>query len=648
MKNKSLFRGWFVALSWHVLLCVLSVSWTCSALGAFENPQPAQGQEAKIPSPTQDELSTSENEAESPSDEEEQGTEETTDGKPFLALEDELPIVKGIPGEKITVHLPLVMANPRDNAIIKDVVIRPVIPENHSKWPFGQQVANEERNLSELADGMRVEVLYEWKIENRASAGFYDVEFEAYYLLEQLDENAALVISEEKSRIALQIEIVADDDKGANTVALILDEENVAIQPPINAGEKLGVTLYLKNAGEETCSDIVIAPDLSSDLNEFPFQAEAEKLAKNLPALEGGERAEIVFDFTVDTHVTKGVKQVGFTAVYRANGKARESKFRIPIEISNGIAPTPTPSKTSSTQKEPRLIIRNYSIIPSKPVTGDAFILKLELKNEGEKAAHNLRTSFSCLYGSKQGRKNIISADEVDTIFLERLDAGEESIHEWTLKISEEADSASYALNVDVDYENDSGKLLKLSRIINIDVVRAVAIEMQVPKRLDNNYRVGDRASVEAIVENKGGKTVNSLSAHVEYQNAEGRAIEQDALKVGEKTTFTLPFEVQEPGEHPLHIILRYTDENGEKHEEKKETLLVALPNETEYDEDGYIVERDEKNGIIGKKDPTTGEWVEETERNDRRQIGMDILIGSLALAGSGVGLFLAMRKRAK
>ena len=577
-----------------------------------------------------------------------------------IALEEGLPTEKAKPGERLTVHVPLVMEHAGAGTSLRNITVRAIQPDNPQNWPFENQPGGL-RSLSDLSEGARAEALYEWKISQKAAKGIYDIHFEVKYLLEQSEPDQETQSSAHTSVVVVQVEVLEDGNllrssasSGGTLELETHDSQGQAFAiPAAETGQPMQIVLHLKNLGEDL-TDIVIAPNLSSDVDEFPFVlADEESLTKRLKNIAQGETASAAFDFVVNPKATKGQKSVGFRAVYRENGRAKESKFYMTVNISKGAAPTPKPIQTQTNVPEPAISIQNYGVTPSQPMAGEEFVLHLDLANKGQVQARHLRIAFSSLQESNNGRFDIvIPVDEsADALFLDKLEVDESSSHEWKLRVSEEALNMPYALSIQLQYENSAGKQLKTERTIHINVVRPVSLALDEPLIPEGTHLLGQPVEIQARLRNDGLGTarLTHLALEAKDIDMEPRKL-VESLRAGEEKTYTLAITPKKEGELPGALILEYTGEDGQKRELSRNFSLQAAPNaqeSTEYDEQGWRVVRGEDGAIIGKQDPQSGEW--QQNQPSKKSAAIWVAIGcGIFIAGSLLGVLLYLRRRSK
>ncbi len=426
---------------------------------------------------------------------------------------------------------------------------------------------------------------------------------------------------------------------GESISALVLDPTGVdgtlVPAPSGNAGDVVKVRLPIR-CRAYFATGIQITPQLSANLDEFPFEIKAIDYTRSLPDLALGAKAELVYEFRLSPKVTSGLKPVTFNAVYyNAKGEVETTSFVVYVTVVKGA--TPEESKDPDSPQfvsTPKLIVEAYSTDPERLIAGEQFNLKLKLKNTSDsEAVENIQVSLSA---DKDGA--IMPGENgSNTLYIKKIDKGESIEQIIPLQSMPGAEARAHMLTVDFGYEGaKSEKSYETMETITLQIEQKIRVKIDDPTIYDDEGVMVDQSvGVYFGLYNMGKSAIYNCMVEVE---GEGLRMEESFFggNVSPGATMRADFNIipTVAGDIEGKIVITYEDVYGEQtREEKPFTLYVDEgfmyePSDMEmFGDEGMVFEPGAEEGL--------GVW-------------LYVIIGAAVIVAVVVVLLIVRSKRRK
>ena len=159
------------------------------------------------------------------------------------------------------------------------------------------------------------------------------------------------------------------------------------------------IVLPLINLGEEWLTDLLVEPEVSNDIQKWPFKPDSTGYTKNFNEIPGCatklydeavfNRRELTWTFTAREDVLTGYYPLTFKVWYSKN-KIRCEK---PAEITVYVYCQGKPgsgrigSSDLATISQPRIIVTGFETDPAQVYAGSIFTLTIHVKNTSQDTA---------------------------------------------------------------------------------------------------------------------------------------------------------------------------------------------------------------------------------------------------------------------
>lgn len=367
------------------------------------------------------------------------------------------------------------------------------------------------------------------------------------------------------------------DNEGAKLSALVLDSTdlNGAIipAPSGDAGDTITIRLPIKNRSAASFSGTTgyvtgaeIMPQLSSNVDEFPFEITELDYKRSLPSLPAGTKAVIEYQFKISKNATSGIKPVTFNAVYYVDGVAETTQFKVFVTVVKGAAPqTGTDGKPIATSV-PKVIIKSYQLEPEQLLAGGEFKLTMELLNtSATEAVKNLKITV------KNDEGVILPASSgSNTLYVSKINKESTVTTQISLQSAPDIAAKAHILTVSFSYEGGT-------TLTSYDAVETLSLPITQPIRLKLGEPViyGDAmleqpASVSFSLYNMGKSTVYNMMVDIE---GDGLRMEEPyyGSNVTSGSNMSADFNVipSVSGTISANVVVTYEDVYGKQYTEK-------------------------------------------------------------------------------
>jgi len=373
-----------------------------------------------------------------------------------------------------------------------------------------------------------------------------------------------------------------------------------------SVGETASISMKLKNIGLINAKNIKITAEPDDTDGAIVPKSSNVILTREL---EVNETREINFDFAATTKSKTQNYVIKFLVEYENGNYDDQDKAEINffeqyvgININN-------PDEINNTQSKPKVIINGYSTDPMIVTAGSEFDLNLSFKNTHKnKRVENAKVSLvidEAVTSTNEQQGNIFTPINGSTSFfigdIAPGDIIKKKLRLYTLPM---AISKNYAVDVNLEYEDENHLEITYSEKIGINVKQAIKLEIgeiNIPKEILENQP----GVVSFDFYNTGRVSLNNLLIKLE---GEGLDVKQSAVYYGKVNTNTSDsyegdFIPLKAGEQQGKIIITFEDDAGE---EKKETrdFIVNVKQKIEEISDGdNMIEKENKKSLLDRLD---------------------------------------------
>lgn len=372
----------------------------------------------------------------------------------------------------------------------------------------------------------------------------------------------------------------------------------------VSAGQQVALTIPIVNYSFCPITNVVITPQVSNQVNSWPFKPSETGYSKNVPYISaysyGADvnqtRADVTWLFTVRDDVKTGYYPLTFNLTYLENGETESSAtvtayiYTVGNAGSGYLEEETDSSKTS----KPRIIVTGFETNPEKVHAGDTFTLTVHVKNTSPTSSvsnvlFNLEAAVeTTTSGTTTGStyEAFLPTSGSSSIYNSSIPANGTS--DLTIEMTARADLTQkpYVLDIKMTYDSEKNSDLTDTASVSIPVYQESRFDTGEETISPSEIGTGEQANVSFSIYNTGKTTlynvwVKPASAEIEGENvyvgtiASGATGYVDAMYTGVSTN-----------DGTVVLEISYEDESGNVTTTEKEVELSIY--EMNYD-DSYV-----------------------------------------------------------
>lgn len=360
-------------------------------------------------------------------------------------------------------------------------------------------------------------------------------------------------------------------------------------KPAIEAGEEETLTLKIQNPSDYEIRDLKLQLtgfNNAALMLRQPLDTWEEKL------IPGQEFRFIPFKIMSNDELETGTYPLSLQLSYKdAGGHVYEDKD---IQVF-----VPVEGRVGGTDKKntPRLIIENFNYGSRYVAAGNTFGLGLLLCNTSQsRDLVNIKLSFT-------SDDNIFSpVGSSNTVFIDKIGAGQRLQKNLQLRSKVDAESKTYNLNIEMEYEDIKGNKFTEKGLIGIDVAQKTAVQLS-EVQLPVDAHVGEEFPLTMDFYNTGRSVLRNVLVTLEGDNfrADKRSSYVGNMEKGKSDYFDARVTPEQAGTLKGNIKLTYEDELGNTYqanqpfsievqeiEQTPENMGPEMPEEQEEESVGW------------------------------------------------------------
>jgi len=452
-----------------------------------------------------------------------------------------MPVFKA--GEKISLNVPIENTT---SGTAKNLQVSLLVDD---KFPFESERMTFTRYISSITDGTVV-------------AGF----------------NLTVPANIKPDVYPVNVSVSYDSDYGGGgqfSSTLYIKIENDFSQPQVKlmnvrlpgerlpAGKTSLVTLVLNNEGDLKVKDVEASlAGFNSGLTLDNWSD-----AQSLGQMEGKETKSASFRIHVDGDTKDGTYILDLKVTYKDDYNQeyeKETKVYLPVS-----------GKGSQDDLVPRLIIGNYNYgSGEQTVAGQTFPLTISLINTSEQTAvKNVKLSL------KSDGNVFTPIGSGNTLFIREIGAGGRADASISLKPKESAESQTFSVSADIEFQDEDGNKYTEQEIISIPVLQPLELLITEPVTPPEVF-AGQSVHISLDFYNTGRAAVRNLRIHTigDFDVSDGE-LYLGTVDSGGSDYYDVTLIPNQPGEVTGKIVFEYDDGGGQDYRMEKEfKLMVGEP----------------------------------------------------------------------
>lgn len=313
--------------------------------------------------------------------------------------------------------------------------------------------------------------------------------------------------------------------------------------PSVSYGQSVEIVLPLINLGEEWLTDLLVEPEVSNDIQKWPFKPDSTGYTKNFNEIPGCatklydeavfNRRELTWTFTAREDVLTGYYPLTFKVWYSKN-KIRCEK---PAEITVYVYCQGKPgsgrigSSDLATISQPRIIVTGFETDPAQVYAGSIFTLTIHVKNTSQDTAvSNVLFDLEAVEGGTETSSgqvtnsyaSFLPTSGSSSIYVDRMPAGSSQDLKIEMQAKADLSQKPYVVTVKMKYDTDLKADLTDEAKVSVPVKQEAKYDTSTPEINPASIMVGEQSNVMFQIYNTGKTTLYNVQVKFEADSVEG------------------------------------------------------------------------------------------------------------------------------
>ena len=426
--------------------------------------------------------------------------------------------------------------------------------------------------------------------------------------------------------------------------------------PTVSYGQQVSIVLPIVNFGTEELNDLIVEPQTSTLVTEWPFEPDMTNYLQTEPFIPGNKtkeaamanRREFTFLFTVRSDVMSGYYPLKFNISYTKAGIRCEEPAELTVYVKTVGRPgsgTIGGSGQEASGSKPRIVVTGFETNPAQVFAGDTFTLTIHVQNTAKDMA--VTNVLFDMQAATEGNDttNTYSAflptSGASSVYMDSIGANTSA--DIVIEMTAKADLAQKPYVLDVNMKYDAGMMFDLTDTasVSIPILQESRFDTSIPEVVPSDITVGSQSNVMFSIYNTGKTTLYNVQVKFVADSIDEASAFVGNLQSGAtgNVDVMLTGIAATMDDGTINAEISYEDDAGNVSiVEKPITLYV-----TEDFYGGDVMFDDMMYDDMMMGDDMMGE-----QSGPKKGLIIGIIIGVVVLAGVGLAVFLVIRKKQK
>ncbi len=310
----------------------------------------------------------------------------------------------------------------------------------------------------------------------------------------------------------------------SSTSEFIALADNYSTQT-VKYGETVMIVLPVVNYSGAELSDVVVKPQISNLVSEWPFvpnSSGATKTIKSFPAYYNENdiqamRQDIGFSFVVRSDVKSGYYPLKFDFTYSRNNVVETATITTYVKAIGTAESGSLDEETEDDEEKskPRIIVTGFETTPAQIYAGDTFTLTIHVKNTSKSAA--VTNVLFDMQAKEEGKEEdnkfaaFLPTSGASSVYVDSI--APEGSTDLVIEMSAKSDLAQkpYVLDVNMKYDSKEAMDLSDTASVSIPIYQEQRCETGDAEVNPSDITVGGQANIMFDVYNTGKTTLYNV-----------------------------------------------------------------------------------------------------------------------------------------
>ncbi|MCH5262147.1 MAG: hypothetical protein J1F42_04475 [Lachnospiraceae bacterium] len=424
--------------------------------------------------------------------------------------------------------------------------------------------------------------------------------------------------------------------------------------PTVSYGQKVAIVLPVINFGTEELNDLIVEPQTSTLVTEWPFEPDMTSYFQTEPYIPGNatkeqamnNRREFTFYFTTRSDVMSGYYPLKFNVFYTKAGIRCEEPAELTVYVRTVGQPgsgTIGGSGQETSGAKPRIVVTGFETNPAQVFAGDTFTLTIHVQNTANDTP--VTNVLFDMQAAAEGNDTtntyaaFLPTSGSSSVYMDKI--GANTAADIVIEMTAKADLAQKPYVLDVNMKYDAGTMFDLTdkASVSIPISQESRFDTSIPEVVPSDITVGSQSNVMFSIYNTGKTTLYNVQVKFVADSIDEASAFVGNLQSGAtgNVDVMLTGIASTMDDGTVNVEISYEDDAGNVTVvEKPITLYVSEPYYDDMMFDDMMFD-----------DMMMGDMMPE-ESGPKKGLIIGIIIAVVVLAGIGLGVFLMIRKKKK
>ncbi|MBD5453119.1 MAG: hypothetical protein HDR30_02175 [Lachnospiraceae bacterium] len=296
--------------------------------------------------------------------------------------------------------------------------------------------------------------------------------------------------------------------------------------PTVSYGQTVAIVLPVVNFGTEELNDLIIEPQTSTVVSEWPFVPDKTSYLQTEPYIPGNKtydaamknRREFTFYFTARSDVMSGYYPLKFNVWYTKSGIRCEEPAELTVYVRTVGKPgsgTIGGSGEETSGAKPRIVVTGFETNPATVYAGDTFVLTVHVQNTSrEMAVTNVLFDMQAAVEGEDKTNTyaaFLPTSGSSSVYMESIASNTPA--DIKIEMTAKADLAQKPYVLEINMKYDAGAMFDLTdkASVSIPINQESRFDISTPEVVPGNITVGSQSNVMFSIYNTGKTTLYNV-----------------------------------------------------------------------------------------------------------------------------------------
>ncbi len=296
--------------------------------------------------------------------------------------------------------------------------------------------------------------------------------------------------------------------------------------PTVSYGQTVAIVLPVINFGTEELNDLIIEPQTSTVVSEWPFVPDKTSYLQTEPYIPGNKtyaaaiqnRREFTFYFTARSDVMSGYYPLKFNVWYTKSGIRCEEPAELTVYVRTIGKPgsgTIGGNGEETSGAKPRIVVTGFETNPATVYAGDTFTLTVHVQNTSkEMAVTNVLFDMQAAVEGEDKTNTyaaFLPTSGSSSVYMERINSNTPA--DIVIEMTAKADLAQKPYVLEINMKYDAGAMFDLTdkASVSIPINQESRFDISTPEVVPGDITVGSQSNVMFSIYNTGKTTLYNV-----------------------------------------------------------------------------------------------------------------------------------------